>query len=129
MRVFLGFGDAQLSKSERGEIFAERVVHRLRCERDRAGAETFLILRQGDERRQFDFARTRKSAEVRVDERMRQLARAIGAEVHEDDGVAIPHEPRFLCNGGLHEFVVLATRVSGIERGRCTVHELRILPA
>ena len=30
VRVFLGFGDAQLLQAERREVFAERVLHRLR---------------------------------------------------------------------------------------------------
>ena len=52
-------------------------------------------------------------AEIGLDEGAGQLAGAVGAEVHEDDGVAVFDLHRLADGGGLDEFVALAAGVGG----------------
>ena len=103
-------------QAERREVFAERVLHRLRRIRDRGDGEAFLVLGQRDERRQARPARALEAGEIGIDERMRNLARAIGAEVHEDDRVAIDERRAAADDGRLDELVVLAARVGALQR-------------
>jgi hypothetical protein len=68
-------------------------------------------LGQHHEAGQFWLARAFELLEVVFDEHAGQLAGAVGAEVHEDHGVAVFDLHRFADGGGLDELVALATGV------------------
>src|SRR5690606_13690724 len=54
-------------------------------------------------------------AEVGLDEGAGQLAGTVGAEVHEDDGVAVFDFHRLADGGGLDEFIALVAGVGGLQ--------------
>src|SRR5690606_15672026 len=55
--------------------------------------------------------------ETGIDEGATQLARAVGAEVGEDDGVAVFHRRAAGNHRRRHELVGFAARISGFEAG------------
>ena len=127
MRVFFRLGDAQLREAEAGQVFAERVLHRLRRIGDgRIGDQVLFVFGERDERGQLERTRPREAGEVAIDEGVSQLARAVGAEIHEHDGIAGLHLPVARDDGGLDGFVVLAARIGRIERGDRAVEERRV---
>ncbi len=119
MRVFLGFGDPQLGEPERGHVLAEAHRDRLRREGDRKTGELVAVARQADEGRELRHAAPREAVESVRGQRARQLAGAIGAEIHEHDDVAVGHRraPAVVVDdrGGPDELVGLAARVGGRE--------------
>ena len=121
VRVLLGLGDAQLRQAEAREVFAEAVRDRLRREGDRQARELVAVVRQADEARELRHAGARKAVEGRsASMRARHLPRAVGAEVHEHDDVAVAAcaswDGRLADRRRLHELVGLAARVGGGER-------------
>ena len=128
VRVLLGLRDVQLADVPLGEERCQRHRRALRRERDRI-APVLVVLGQ---RRQVD---------VRADQ-LAQLPRAVGAEVEEDDGVALahaallPHQrrhdelvglPALVC--GAHGGLAGRRRVLGLALDDRVVRELRALPA
>ena len=119
MRVLLGFGDPELGEPERGEIRAEAVVHRLRRKSDGQVRELFAVAREAHEGREARHTAPRKVGERGVGQRSGQLPRAIGAEIHEDDRVAVLDRRRARAGRddgcGADEFVILAAGVGRRE--------------
>jgi hypothetical protein len=106
-------------RPERGQVRAEPVVDRLRRESDRQALELVAVAREADERRQAGRPASVESLERGIGERPRDLPGPIGAEVHEDDGVAVgdPRRRSARRNDGrrAHELVRLAACVGGGE--------------
>ena len=61
---------------------------------DRQVRELVAVAREADERRELGHAGAREAVELRIGQRARHLPRAVGAEVHEDDDVAVVHGRR-----------------------------------
>src|ERR1700730_5341511 len=76
---------SQLRESERSDVFAEAHRHRLWRKGDGKLPEFVAITRQTDERRKLRRTGPRESVERLGRQRTRQLAGAVGTEVHEDD--------------------------------------------
>ena len=76
MRVLLRLGDVELPRAGVREHLGERVPHLLLPERER----DVQLVGVAGHRREVDAA---------LDERLRELARAVGAEVEEDRGVSL----------------------------------------
>src|SRR5262249_18330151 len=96
VRIFLGFGDAQLLQTGLGNDFAQRVLDGLGRERDRA-VERRVICRHAhvvNVDRRLGVALGRY-----VDECPRNLARAIGPKVEEDHAVAVANAANRLSRG------------------------------
>ena len=97
MRVFLRLGNAQLLLAEFCKVFAQRVVKRLLGEGDVHVPERRVVYGVADI---HGVQKSRLSLECRalgnderiLRERTRDLARTVGAEVEEDDGVAFADE-------------------------------------
>ena len=98
MRIFLGLGDAQLAFAERREVGAHDIAQPLWRERHRH-VEFGIVFGEAHERAELRRDRAREGVEVAIDERARDLARAVGAEIHEDQHVAVL-EPHRLSPGG-----------------------------
>ena len=78
--------------------------------------EIFAVAAQGGVVRQFGEARAGEAGEILVGQGARDLARTVGAEVHEHRHVAVLHDGRFADHGDLHELVVLAAHIGGFQR-------------
>ncbi|MNG93681.1 hypothetical protein D3C79_526560 [compost metagenome] len=120
MRVFFGFRDAQLGFVVFHQPFAEGVAQRRR----RVGARGFDVggvFGQHHEIAEVHNLGARESVEIGIHEGTNDLARAIGAEVHENQRVAILQSGRGftggLEHGRFHELVVFATLISGLQSG------------
>ncbi len=111
VRVFLRLGQAELLLARGTDDGAEDVVERLRSED--VGRGIFgVVLREGDVV-DGGLHAARKAIEVRLEESERKLARTVGAEVEEEDDVAVAHA---LLVGvredeGRHEFVRDVARI------------------
>ena len=123
MRVLLGLGDVELAPADVRDGLRERVGD-LGRERD-ADRQSGLVLGHRDDQhaaRERAVGRAIEGREVGVRERMRELARSVGAVVAVDERIAVADgavDP--IDDGGLDELVVLAPfvrRLDGCERGR-----------
>ena len=118
--ILLCLGDAQLGLAVLRQVFAQNVVQAGRGKR--GGCRDFRrILGQADVRRQLGQACAWEFVEVWLDECARQLAGAVGAEVHEDDRVAILDLDGFANARGLDELVVLLAGVGRLQAGKGAV--------
>ena len=121
VRVFLGFGDAQLLSSQARNVFAKAVADRLRRERDGKLREFLAIGREAHVSPELRHPGAGERAEGGVGQRTRDLARAVGAEVHEHDDITVGHRrvPSVAIRDcrGLDEFVIFAARVGGVQCG------------
>ena len=117
--VFLGFGDAQLGLALLGQVFAEHVGQRLRFE-GAGGLDARRVLGKRDEAGQLRLALAREFGKVAFDKGAAELAGTVGAEVHEDHGIAIFDLDRLADGGGFDELVAFFTgigRLQAFERG------------
>ena len=103
MRVLLGLGGMELAQPVLGEHLRDRVRDHLLLEDDRA-VEVVAVAGHGRE------------VQALLEEPLRELARAVGAEVEVDRGV-LRREPRLRQDDGLHELVGDAARVRGLDGG------------
>ena len=127
MRVFLRLGNAQLLLAEFCKVFAQRVVKRLLGEGDVHVPELRVVYGVADI---HGVQKSRLSLECRalgnderiLRERTRDLARTVGAEVEEDDGVALADERDGLAVlhdvGGQDELIGDARLVGSVQRVR-----------
>ena len=120
MGIFLGLGDAQLRHTALGEVVAQHVGQGLGLE-GAAGGDIGGVFRGHHEIRQFGHDVALETAEVGLHEGAGQLAGPVGAEIHEQYAVVVPHQGwgLALCmdNRGQHEFVVLAALVGLLQAG------------
>ena len=103
MRVLLGLGGVELARAVRGEHLGERVGDVLLLEDDRA----VEVVAVAGHRRQVD---------ARVEQLLRELARAVGPEVEEDRRVAGPIRGVPSTEDGLDELVRDARVVAAAAR-------------
>ena len=123
VRVLLGLGEPQLAQAGARRRF-RRTCRTAAADRRAPGWDTFssyfvIVAKNG-----LSIALRRKDAEavVEIDRRAgvegrRELTRAIGAEVEEDEGVAVLDRTRLADDRRQHELVVLAARVGVAHRG------------
>ena len=112
VRVLLGLGDAKLVQSGFGHNLPERVVKLGGREQDaQEVAEPVRVFGHAERRREPDDGVAREAVEIRIDERSRDLADAVGAIVAEDHAVAVAHALVVAEHGRLHEFVADAERM------------------
>ncbi|CCK00078.1 hypothetical protein BN130_2823 [Cronobacter malonaticus 507] len=118
MRVLLGFRNAQLGFVMFRHPLAESIQQR-GWRVSAGGADIRRILRQHDKIRELHDFLTAKAFEIAVYKCAGYLARAVGAEVHENQRVTIFHCGRgfaFATNHGrFNEFIVFITRVGGFK--------------
>ena len=117
MSVFFSFGDAQLGFVVLRHPFAEGVHQR--CRRISAGDFNVRgVLGQHDEIEVHHFL-TGEAVEIGVNEGAGNFARAVGAEVHENQRIAVFHRRIGLAfsanNGRFHELIVFIARISGLQ--------------
>ncbi len=92
MRVLLGLGGVELPKAVARQHLGHRVPH--------------LLLREGDRAREVRaVARHRRHVEAALEQPLRELARAVGAEVEVDHGVVAPERGRLRVDERLDELV------------------------
>ena len=92
VRVFFRFGDAQLLFTQRGEVLAQRVLQALRLEGDVHMREGGVVLGEADVVRGKIARLALEAAEIGLGEGAGDLSGAVGAEVEEDDAVALFHQ-------------------------------------
>ncbi|MNQ87178.1 hypothetical protein D3C85_1023900 [compost metagenome] len=117
MGVLLGFGNAQLRFPKSGQVFPQAVVNSFGRECTQA-TQLFGILRQCQQAILVHHKRPLEGREIRLDQRLGQLPRPIGAKVHEDHGVIRTDTDGLPNRGWLDEFVRLPTFVSGRQSYR-----------
>ena len=119
MRVFFGFGDAELDFPVFTEHFSERVGYLFGGESDVNGEVSF-VLGHGNEV-DIEFFGSRESVEIGKGERFGDFARAIFAVVEENDGIAVLYGadrfPVFGEHNGFEVFVGDALLVGGFRVG------------
>ena len=115
MRVLLRFSDAELREAVVLDDLAERLVDVLRRKSDRC-IHAVLVLGERSER-DLEILIALEAVERLVDERMRELASTIRAEVEEDGAVAILHALIALDDERHDELVVDAVLVACLEAG------------
>ena len=102
----------------------QRVAECVGLERDRADRQVVRVTGETDERAEHRLDFAHEAAEIPTHEGGGQFARAIGAEIHEDHGVAVAHRHAAANHGRLHEFVALAARIRvgarRLRRGACS---------
>ena len=120
VRVFFGLGDAQLFQAARGQIFAETIGDALRRIRGGNVREILAVSGQCAERAEPGRVRAREAIERSIGQRAGHLPRAVGAKVHEYDGVAVVHAHRLAAGrhdgGRLHEFVAFTAQIGKRQR-------------
>eukprot|EP01136_Pigoraptor_vietnamica_P037777 Opistho-1_new@106222 len=112
VRVLLRLGDVVLPHAEVRKPFGQDVVEALRREEHRKG-ELLLVGRHGCN---VQALHGRRGFKGRLEKRLANLAHAVGAEVEEDEGVAIPDAPLGIEDDGLEEFVRFARRIACLDR-------------
>ena len=115
VRVLLRFSDAELREAVVLDDLAERLVDVLRRKSDRC-IHAVLVLGERSER-DLEILIALEAVERLVDERMRELASTIRAEVEEDGAVAILHALIALDDERHDELVVDAVLVACLEAG------------
>ncbi len=120
MCVLLGFGNPQLGFAEAGHILAQAIGQLLRGI-SAGSVNVGCVLGQHDEVSQFRMLATLKTVEVLFHEAACHLAGAIGAEVHEYNGVTVVDGAFVIAaghdTGGFYKLVVLAALVGLLQRG------------
>ena len=91
MSVLLGLGNAQLSLAILGQVLAQNVLQLHRRIGDLTVGHGGIIFGHADIVHLLAAAAALKAGERIVAEDAGHLAGTVGAEVHEDDGVAILH--------------------------------------
>ncbi|MNM79137.1 hypothetical protein D3C81_910620 [compost metagenome] len=117
MSVLLGFSNAQLGLAVFCQVFTEHVVQAARSKRRRR-RDFCRVLGQANICGQLRQARPWEFIEVSFDEHPRQFTRAVGAEVHENHGVAVFDLDRFSDTRGLDELIALVAGISRFQAGK-----------
>ena len=99
MRVFLGFGHAQVFVLQLGEDVGQDVLQFLGREEIAQPRPGLFVLRHADEGEIFRARGIGEFLEARLDQRTRHLPGAIGAEIEEDHGIVVANQAA--RNGGL----------------------------
>ncbi len=106
MGVLLGLGNAQLGLTVGGKILAQSVVQLNRRVGNFAVGHGSIILGHADIVDLLAAAAALKAGKGIIAEDAGHLAGTVGAEVHEDDGIAILHAATLTGNSGDDEFVL-----------------------
>src|SRR5260370_4333099 len=125
VRVFFGFGAAQIFVVQVGEDLREDVLEFFGPDYIFQPRPVFLVLRHRNVEQILRALGVDEFVEVRRGERVRHLAGAVGAEVEEDDGVIVANRSQRRGRGaaslgdndGLHEFVGDVLLVAAPEGG------------
>ena len=141
MRIFFGFGNPQLFQPQFAQILAERIVEMLRRERHRV----LVILTVARHRAKIAELRpgfALEAVKTGPGQRLSHLACPVGAEVDENNRIAVGNRRRRTNQGRLDEFIVFTARISRSQRrfrGCCrewrdalrqhVVHRFDALPA
>ena len=113
VRVLLRLCDTQLRHAVVLDDLAERLCDGLRRECD-LRVHAVLVLRERRER-DLEALVALKAIERLIDERMRELTRAVGTEVEEDGAVTVLHAAVALDDERNDELIVDAARVARLE--------------
>ena len=116
VRVFFGFSDTQLPKAMHGQHIGQGIAQVFGNERD-PRIQAGIGLAQADEFRQHRTLPALKTGKAVIDITGRQLARSVGAEIHEYHGIAVLHRGGLRQYRGLHELVAFATGIGLLQSG------------
>ena len=115
MSVLLGLGDAQLGLAVLGQVLAQDVLQLNRRISDLAVGHGGIILGHADVVDLLAAAAALEAGESVVAEDAGHLTGAVGAEVHEDDGVAVLHTATLAGDAGQNELVGLVIGVGCLD--------------
>ena len=116
MRVLLRFGDAKLRLAALRKVFAHRHRQLLRRERNSDVRHRLVVGRHRDVAKREEAVSALEARKTGIDERARDLARAIGTEIEENDGIVSFNCAVLVYHGRDDEFVRHAVCV-GILHG------------
>src|SRR4029077_5461396 len=109
--IFLGLRGAKLRSARVRNDLAEDIRQRLRWkDRLHAGVEIVRILRHPDRAGELDDARPREAGKTRIEDRPKNLAHAVGAEIEAEHAVAVTHADIVADDRGEDELVEFLLR-------------------
>ena len=114
--VLLGLGDAQLGLAVLGQVLAQNILQLHGRIGDLAVGHGGVILGHADVVDLLAAAAALKAGEGVVAEDAGHLAGTVGAEVHEDDGVAVLHTAALAGDTGQNELVGLVVGIGCLDR-------------